>query len=117
MARKRTTGFAARVRELRAAAGLTQAQLAERAGMHLHGLTKLEQGDREPAWSSVLDLARALGVDVGAFVAEQDLEAPRAGAADSGKAPPARAKRVRAPDVPPAQVKPPRRKPPRPRGG
>ncbi len=68
MAKKRGTGFAARLRELRIAAGLTQAQLADRAGMHLHGLTKLEQGDREPAWATVLDLARALGVGVGDFV-------------------------------------------------
>jgi transcriptional regulator with XRE-family HTH domain len=54
---------------LRIQAGLTQTQLAEKAGLHLHGLTKLEQGDREPAWSTVLDLAKALGVEVGAFVA------------------------------------------------
>lgn len=69
MAKKRSTGFGSRLRELRQTAGLTQAELAERAGMHLHGITKLEQGDREPAWSTVLDLAQALGVSVETFVA------------------------------------------------
>jgi transcriptional regulator with XRE-family HTH domain len=72
MARKRATGFGARLRELRTAAGLTQAQLAERAEMHLHGVTKLEQGHREPSWATVQDLARALGVSCEAF---QDAEA------------------------------------------
>jgi transcriptional regulator with XRE-family HTH domain len=68
MAKKRTTGFATRLRELREAAGLTQVQLAERAGLHLHGLTKLEQGDRAPSWSTVLALAEALGVECTAFI-------------------------------------------------
>jgi putative transcriptional regulator len=67
MAKKMVTGFAARLREQRTAAGLTQAELAERAGMHLHGVTKLEQGDREPSWATVQALARALGVSCAAF--------------------------------------------------
>jgi hypothetical protein len=58
------------------------------AGMHLHGLTKLEQGDREPAWGTVLDLARALAVDVGAFIDYQGLEAPGSDAGGTGQAPP-----------------------------
>ena len=62
MAKKRNTGFAARLRELRESAGLTQRELAEKSGLHLGGLTKIEHGDREPAWSTVLDLAGALGV-------------------------------------------------------
>jgi transcriptional regulator with XRE-family HTH domain len=67
MAKKSSTGFAARLRELRDAAGLSQAQLADRAGMHLHGITKLEQGDREPSWATVLALAKALEVDCRSF--------------------------------------------------
>jgi transcriptional regulator with XRE-family HTH domain len=74
MARKRSTGFAARLQALRVAAGLTQAQLAEKAGMHLGGLTKLEQGLREPSWPVVLDLARALQVSVEAFMDGQPEE-------------------------------------------
>ena len=68
MAKKKDTGFAVRLRELREAAGLTQSQLADRAGMHLHGITKLEQGDRAPAWATVLALAEALEVGCEAFV-------------------------------------------------
>jgi transcriptional regulator with XRE-family HTH domain len=76
MAKKRSTGFAVKLRELREAAGLTQVQLAERAGLHLHSLTKLEHGEREPAWSTVLELARALGVEVGVFALSPSAEPP-----------------------------------------
>jgi transcriptional regulator with XRE-family HTH domain len=64
---KQQLQFSLRLRELREAAGLTQAQLAERAGLHLHGLTKLEQGQREPAWATVQALSAALGVNCDAF--------------------------------------------------
>jgi len=64
---KPKTGFAERLRALRAQASLTQAELAERAGMHLHGLIKLERGEREPQWASVIALANALGVNCLAF--------------------------------------------------
>ena len=67
MGKKRTTGFASHLRALREKAGLTQLQLAERAGMHLRGITKLEQGDREPAWVTVLTLSKALGVSCEEF--------------------------------------------------
>lgn len=53
--------FAGRLRELREARGLSQAQLAEVAGMHRFGVAKLEQGVREPAWATVIALAAALG--------------------------------------------------------
>lgn len=59
--------FAFRLRELRKAAGLTQPELAERAGVSAKAIANLEQGIREPAWSSVLALAGALGVDCSAF--------------------------------------------------
>jgi transcriptional regulator with XRE-family HTH domain len=64
------TGFADKLRELREAAGLTQEQLAERAGLHTLSVAKLEQGVREPTWATVLELAEALGVSVAKF-AEQ----------------------------------------------
>jgi len=38
--------------------------------MHVYGLAKLERGDREPAWATVLDLAKALGVSCEAFTQE-----------------------------------------------
>jgi transcriptional regulator with XRE-family HTH domain len=54
--------FAAKLKRLREAADLTQAQLAERAGMNPFGIAKLEQGTREPTWATVQALADALGV-------------------------------------------------------
>jgi transcriptional regulator with XRE-family HTH domain len=59
--------LAGRLRELRAAAGLTQRALAERAGVSQRGLAQWEIGRREPGWRSVLALAGALGVDCTAF--------------------------------------------------
>jgi transcriptional regulator with XRE-family HTH domain len=64
---KNTSDFAARLRQLRAAAKLTQEELAERAGIHRQTIARLELGTRKPAWDSVLALARALGVDCTAF--------------------------------------------------
>jgi transcriptional regulator with XRE-family HTH domain len=60
--------FAGRLRELREETGLTQRQLAEKAGMALGGLNKLEQGVNRPSWESVLLLSKALGVSVTAFL-------------------------------------------------
>jgi transcriptional regulator with XRE-family HTH domain len=59
--------FAARLKELREAAGLTQRELAERAGLHHFAIAKLEQGLREPAWKTVQAIAAALGVNCHAF--------------------------------------------------
>jgi transcriptional regulator with XRE-family HTH domain len=59
--------FGLRLKELRTAAGLSQPQLAEKAGMSKGGLAHIEQGIREPAWSTVVALAAALGVDCTAF--------------------------------------------------
>jgi transcriptional regulator with XRE-family HTH domain len=59
--------FAARLKRLREQAGLTQAELARRAGMHQRGIAKLEQAEREPTWSTVEALAAALNLDCTAF--------------------------------------------------
>ncbi len=59
--------FHGRLRELREAAGLTQGELAERAGLSIAGVTQLEQGRRKPAWETVQKLAIALGVGIEAF--------------------------------------------------
>jgi len=63
-----TEFFAARLRELREKAGLTQPALAERAGMHKLGIAQLEQGRRKPTWATVVALAEALGVTCEAFL-------------------------------------------------
>ncbi|HYT92782.1 MAG TPA: helix-turn-helix transcriptional regulator [Gemmataceae bacterium] len=74
MAEAPQTNFAGRLKELREAAGLTQQQLAQRAGLHKLSVAKLEQGLREPSWATVQALAAALGVDCQAF---QETPAPR----------------------------------------
>jgi transcriptional regulator with XRE-family HTH domain len=79
--------FSARLRELRSAAGLTQKDLAESAGVALRTVSSLEQGLYEPVWSTVLALAEALGVGVEAFAA--------AGAASPGGPAPSRRGRPR----------------------
>jgi len=61
------TGFGSILKELREAAGLTQDELADRAGLYKFSVAKLEQGVREPVWSTVLALAKALGVNCLAF--------------------------------------------------
>jgi DNA-binding XRE family transcriptional regulator len=70
---KRTepTGFASRLKELREHVGLTQDELATRAGLYKFSVAKLEQGVREPVWSTVLALAKALGVNCLAFTEDQ----------------------------------------------
>lgn len=59
--------FAARLKELREEAGITQEQLAAKAGLSKDGISHLEQGRRIPSWETVLQLATALGVDCRAF--------------------------------------------------
>jgi transcriptional regulator with XRE-family HTH domain len=68
MTKNQMPEFASRLRVLRDGAGLTQQQLAERAGMHRLTVAKLEQGIREPSWATVVALANALAVTCDAFL-------------------------------------------------
>jgi transcriptional regulator with XRE-family HTH domain len=63
--------FAARLRELRGAAKLTQHELAERTGLHRQAIAKLETGVTRPTWDTVQALARALGVSCEVFQVEE----------------------------------------------
>ncbi len=54
--------FALRLKALREKAGLTQAHLAEKAGLSPQAIAALEQGTRGPTWATVRRLALALGV-------------------------------------------------------
>jgi transcriptional regulator with XRE-family HTH domain len=80
--------FARRLKELREQAGLTQQQLAEKAGMHKLTVAKLEQGIREPSWATVQALADALGVNTDAF-RQEPAAAPEPQRGRPRKAPPA----------------------------
>jgi transcriptional regulator with XRE-family HTH domain len=128
------SGFGGRLKELRSRAGLTQPQLAERAGVSKATVADLEQGRYEPSWPMVLALAGALGVPL------EDLRAgpsaPRAGRGRPRKehgveidlhatesqpleSPPGPTptKKGRVGQLPEAQDKPKERKARRPRGG
>jgi transcriptional regulator with XRE-family HTH domain len=59
--------FGERLRELRAGAGWTQQQLADRSGLSHRAITQWERGEREPGWSSILAICKALGVECTAF--------------------------------------------------
>lgn len=54
--------FAARLRELREAAGLSQQELALLVGISLRQVSRLETGENVPTWPTILSLAAALGV-------------------------------------------------------
>lgn len=70
------TGFGPRLKQLREAAGLSQEQLAERIGFNKFSIAKLEQGVREPTWTTVCLLIRALNVSCEAFMATPTEEPP-----------------------------------------
>jgi DNA-binding XRE family transcriptional regulator len=59
--------FGERLRQLRAASGLSQSQLAQRSGVSVRTLQKYEYGTFEPTWGNVVALANGLGVPVEAF--------------------------------------------------
>jgi transcriptional regulator with XRE-family HTH domain len=69
---KNSSAFAERLKRIREAAGMTQPQLAEKAGMNRFGVAKLEQAEREPSWATVQKLARALGVTCQEFADCED---------------------------------------------
>lgn len=85
-ARVTAGNFGARLRELREGAGLTQQELAEKAGMARIGIAQLEGGRRKPAWQSVLALTKALGATCEEFMVRPE----RAEALKPGRPPKAR---------------------------
>lgn len=59
--------FAAKLKTLREASGLSIYALAKKAGISTESASKLEQGAHVPSWSTVMALADALGVSVADF--------------------------------------------------
>jgi len=80
--------FADRLKEMRKASGLSQRELAEKAGLKTGGVRDLEQGLNSPRWETVLLLAEALGVDCTAFT-QQPKDTEKVGRGRPKKAPPA----------------------------
>jgi ribosome-binding protein aMBF1 (putative translation factor) len=54
--------FAKRLHELRVKKGVSQEELAERAGLHRNYVGRLERAMQSPSLDRICDLARALGV-------------------------------------------------------
>lgn len=54
-----------RVREIRKNRGLLQQQLADRAGVSMQTISNLENGRHVPDTSTLLKIAKALGVSLG----------------------------------------------------
>lgn len=69
--------FAPRLRELRAKAGLTQAELARRAGVSQPRVAEYEGGRYAPTWEAVVRLALALEVSADAFLREPEETPPK----------------------------------------
>jgi transcriptional regulator with XRE-family HTH domain len=117
--------FAGRLRELRGVAGLTQEQLAERAGVKRDAVARWERGNREPSWSNVIALADALAVSTEAFRQEPGpTQPPQPGRprkepaeAPAPKRPRGRPRKEQAGQLPESQERPKERKARRPREG
>jgi transcriptional regulator with XRE-family HTH domain len=52
----------ANIREIRRAAGLSQMELSDRCGLHFSEISRLERGGRDARLSTIVKLARGLGV-------------------------------------------------------
>jgi transcriptional regulator with XRE-family HTH domain len=76
MGRDTVEGFAGRLRGLREAAGLTQAELSQRSGTHPTTVVKLEREERAPSLRLAAALAAALGVRVDDLIPGQPAPGP-----------------------------------------
>lgn len=54
--------FAENLRKVRKQKGISQEELAARAGLDLTTVNELENGNREPMLNTIVKLAKALGV-------------------------------------------------------
>lgn len=61
------TAFGKRLAELRKVAEMSQPAFAKASGVPLPTIRDLEQGRREPTWSTLLALADGLGVSLDEF--------------------------------------------------
>ena len=61
----------ARLRELRVAAGLTQAELARRTGIHRPNIARVEAGRHTPSLETLARLASAIGVSTTTVLTEE----------------------------------------------
>lgn len=64
--------FGEAVRRLRLEAGLSQEELAERAGKDFTLIGGIERGQRNPSFETLLGIAAGLGTTIGAIAALAD---------------------------------------------
>ncbi|MBL8867566.1 MAG: helix-turn-helix transcriptional regulator [Planctomycetia bacterium] len=64
---KKNTEFGRNLLRIRLEKGMTQKELADKAGLNTNALAKLERGVNEPGWPVVLAVCAALGVSCSAF--------------------------------------------------
>ena len=57
-----------RIRRQRRRKGWTQTELGQRIGYSLNGIAKIEQGNSDPKYTSLVKIADALGVDMLALI-------------------------------------------------
>lgn len=67
--------FGERLRQARTEAGMTQAEVAERSGVHVHYVSRVELGQRNLTLSTMAKLAAVVGRSVSDMLREP--EAPR----------------------------------------
>jgi transcriptional regulator with XRE-family HTH domain len=65
--------FGERMRELREAVGLSEAKLADKAGLPFGSVHGYGLGRRKPSFAAVVKIARALGVTCEAFADCEDV--------------------------------------------
>lgn len=66
--------FGAALRRLRLAAGMSQEQLGLEAGVQRNFISLIETGQNQPTISTIVKLARALGIKASELVAEAEAE-------------------------------------------
>ena len=66
--------FGAALRRLRLAAGMSQEQLGLEAGVQRNFISLIETGQNQPTISTIVKLARALGMKASELVAEAEAE-------------------------------------------
>jgi transcriptional regulator with XRE-family HTH domain len=60
------------VQAIRAEAGVSQVQLAEKTGLVQSWISHIEHGRRNPTWSNIVRLAEGLGVGVAELAARAE---------------------------------------------
>lgn len=78
-------GLLARLAHARKAANLTQAELAERAGLSRMTVQRLESGSLDPRLSTLQELARVLNMELHAVQAEPAVPAEPAASAEAAQ--------------------------------